>query len=167
MEGSTMTTTPDPRTSAADTDPLLNSGAADLSSSVPSVATGPATGVRQVGKTRNPWGVFLLSIITLGIYGLWWYYTINREVRDYDRSIEVEPGLSVLAQFVPIVNFVSIFRSGERINTAQRSAGSTAQCSPLVGFLLVFVLGTWIVYYQSQINKVWDMHGNPEPGTTV
>lgn len=31
--------------------------------------------VNKIGKTRNPWGVFGLTLVTLGIYGLWWYYT--------------------------------------------------------------------------------------------
>ena len=33
-------------------------------------------------KKRNPWGVWGLSIITLGIYGFFWWYYINREMRD-------------------------------------------------------------------------------------
>jgi hypothetical protein len=31
----------------------------------------------------------------------------------------------------------------------------------------MLVAGLGIVYYQSQLNKVWDQHGNPEPGTVV
>jgi hypothetical protein len=31
----------------------------------------------------------------------------------------------------------------------------------------MFVFSTGVVYYQSQLNKVWDLHGNPEPGTAV
>ncbi|MGZ4663863.1 MAG: DUF4234 domain-containing protein, partial [Frankiaceae bacterium] len=31
------------------------------------------------GKTRGPWAVWLLSIITFGIYFLVWYYKINNE----------------------------------------------------------------------------------------
>jgi len=124
--------------------------------------------VRRVGKTRNPWGVWLLTFVTLGIYGLYWYYKVNDEVREYDRSIDVEPVLSLLALFVPIVNWVSIYRTGDRISRAQQSAGSAERCSPVAGLLLwLFVFGTGMVYYQSQLNKVWDVHGNPEPGVTV
>jgi hypothetical protein len=119
------------------------------------------TGGRVVGKTRNPWGVWGLSVITLGIYFLYWYYKVNSEVRDYDRSIEVEPGISVVAQFIPIGN------TGGRINRTQESGGSSVRCSPLAGLLLMFVFSTGVVYYQSQVNKVWDLHGNPEPGTAV
>ncbi len=123
---------------------------------------------RTVGKTRNPWGVWGLSIITLGIYYLYWYYKVNEEVRDYDQSIEVEPLLSMLSQFVPIVGLVSFYKAGERIARTQNTAGAADACSPIAGLLLqMFVLSTGMVYYQSQLNKVWDRHGNPEPGTLV
>lgn len=130
------------------------------------VAAAPAGG-RVAGKTRNPWGVWGLTLITLGIYQLYWYYKVNAEVRDYDRSIEVEPGLSVLALFVPIVGFVSIVRCAGRIARAQSSSGASGRCSGGLGFLLLFVFGTWVVYYQGQLNEVWAQHGSPEPGTLV
>ena len=33
----------------------------------------------------NPprWSVVLLTVVTLGIYGIVWYFTINRELRDF------------------------------------------------------------------------------------
>lgn len=139
------------------------------------VAPGPAAaapvGLSQAGKTRNPWGVFLLSFITLGIYGLWWYYTINDEVRKYDRRIEVDPTMSLLALLFGwvtcgIVTFVSVYRTGERIAQAQEAAGASERCQPVIGLLLSFI-GFQGVYLQSQLNKVWDAYGNPEPQTAL
>jgi len=44
----------------------------------------------QVGRTtvkvRNPFLVFVWSLLTLGIYYLVWYYKINRELRDLGRA---------------------------------------------------------------------------------
>ena len=52
----------------------------------------------RAGKTRNIWLVWLVwPLITLGIYHLVWYYKINREARDFDEKIDVEPTLSLLA----------------------------------------------------------------------
>jgi hypothetical protein len=126
----------------------------------------PATGfVRRSGKTRNPWGVWLLSLVTLGIYGIVWYYKVNRETKDYDASIVVNPGMAVIAivfgWIIIVPPFVSIYNTGRRIATAQRAAGAPETCVPIIGLLLVFVWSTHQVYYQSQINKVWDRHGNP------
>ncbi|HET9690477.1 MAG TPA: DUF4234 domain-containing protein [Acidimicrobiales bacterium] len=130
-----------------------------------------AAGMRRVGKTRNPWGVWALSLVTLGIYGLWWYYTINGELREYDPQIKVQPGVSLCALLFGWVTFgiatiVSIVRTGGRISEAQRSAGAAARCSGLVG-LLLGCIGFWQVYYQSQLNKVWEQHGNPPAMTRV
>jgi Domain of unknown function (DUF4234) len=34
-------------------------------------------------KTRRVWSVVLLNVVTLGIYGVVWYYKINRELHDF------------------------------------------------------------------------------------
>jgi hypothetical protein len=128
---------------------------------------GRAGPIRLAGKTRHPWGVWLLVPLTLCIYGFVWYYKVNAEARDYEQTVDVQPGLSVLSLFIPIAGIVSFVRTGGRINQAQRASSSRYRCSGLVGLLLMLVAGLGIVYYQSQLNKVWDRHGNPEPGTVV
>src|SRR4051794_25328883 len=37
-------------------------------------------------RIRNPWLVFGLTLITLGVYWFAWYFLINRELRDFGRS---------------------------------------------------------------------------------
>ena len=82
----------------------------------------------RAGKTRNIFLVWLVwPLITLGIYFFVWYYKVNREARDFDPRIEVSPGVSVIAVLfgwiIIVPPFVSIYRTGERIATMQRSAG--------------------------------------------
>ena len=36
-------------------------------------------------KVRNPLGVIGLTIITIGIYGIVWYYKVNKELKDFGR----------------------------------------------------------------------------------
>jgi hypothetical protein len=107
------------------------------------------------GKTRNPVTVWLLAIVTFGIYGLYWWYKANEEVGAADPSIEVNPMLSVLALFVPICNIVTIYRTGQRIGQAQQNRGGTAECSGLIGFLLAILFALDFAYYQSNLNKLW------------
>src|ERR1700693_3519122 len=40
-------------------------------------------GAGPVGKPRKPIVVLLLSIITLGIYAVYWYYASFKEMKDY------------------------------------------------------------------------------------
>jgi hypothetical protein len=107
------------------------------------------------GKTRSPFGGWLLLIPTLGIYYLFWYFNINRELRDYDSSIKVKPGWAVVSLFIPVVGLISIYNTGSRIRQAQATAGGPAEASGLLGLIasLFFVLD--IPYYSSQLNKVW------------
>jgi|GEM_PF-5393889 len=37
----------------------------------------------DVGKVRDPWIVILLSIVTIGIYALYWQYATFKEMKDY------------------------------------------------------------------------------------
>ncbi|MET0827644.1 MAG: DUF4234 domain-containing protein, partial [Acidimicrobiales bacterium] len=99
----------------------------------------------MIGKTRHPWGVWGLSIITLGIYFLYWWYKANEEVNDYDPSIEVEPVLAMLALFVPICNIVTIVRTGSRIGTAQQSRLGVDATNGWLGLLLAVIGGFHVV----------------------
>ncbi|XBH21100.1 DUF4234 domain-containing protein [Jonesiaceae bacterium BS-20] len=107
------------------------------------------------GKIRNPFLVWLFSGLTFGIYYLYWYYSINRELADFDRRIEVEPGLATVAQIVPIANLISVWNSGTRIRTAQGLSGRFETCSGGLGLLLGIIIGGHTFYYQSELNNMW------------
>ena len=137
--------------------------------SAPVTPVQAAAASRVVGKTRNPWGVWLLGLTI--IYPLIWYFKINRELRDFDPTIDVQPGLAVLAitlGALPLVLFIpailSYVHTSSRIQKAQKLAGSVKRCSALLAFLCV---GFAPVYIQSQLNKVWDQFGNPAEGTPI
>ena len=111
------------------------------------------------GKTRSPWGVWLLTLITFGIYGLYWWYKANEEVGNADASIEVNPPMSMLALFVHICNIVTIFRTGSRIGQAQQGRLGLNGTNGWLGLLLAVLGGFHVVYYQSNLNKMWASAG--------
>ena len=126
----------------------------------------------RAGKTRNIFLVwFVWPLITLGIYFLVWYYKVNREARDLDSRIEVNPAMSVIAVslgwIIIVPPFVSIYRTGERIAAMQRAAGLEPTCLPIVGLLLTFVLHLESLYYQYELNRIWAHYGNPPEGSRV
>src|SRR2546425_5989788 len=90
-------------------------------------------------KLRSPWAVALLPIVTLGIYGLVWWYRVNRELRDYGRATGYDlgqsPTNSVLALFpgglVIVPALVTYWRGTKRIQGASRVAGE----EPLSGWI--------------------------------
>ena len=108
------------------------------------------------GLTRSPIAVWLfLPLVTLGIYSLVWHYKINRELRDFHPSIQVDPGLALLAMFFPIACWVTLYNTGKRIAQAQQLAGLGTPCSGGLGVVACFFFGLHAVYYQSQLNRLW------------
>ena len=113
-------------------------------------------------KVRNPFLVFVWSLVTLGIYYVVWYYKINRELRDAS-GIDVSPIVAVLAVtigwLVLVPPFVSWYRTFGRIVAAQRAANLTSEASPVLGFILfvlaVFLVPVEVIYAQDELNKIW------------
>lgn len=110
-------------------------------------------------KRRNPWGVFGLAFITLGIYAIVWYYKINNELKNY--GIENRPGVATLAvtlgALLLVPPFVSYYKTADRILQAQKRAEAEERIIPVLALLLIIVVSLFAFpYYQSQLNKVWD-----------
>jgi hypothetical protein len=113
-------------------------------------------------KIRNPFLVFLWSIVTLGIYYFVWYYKVNRELRDAS-GINVSPFVALIAVsigwLILVPPFVSWYRTFQRIQQAQRQAGVTSEVNPVMGFIFyviaVFFVPIEVIYAQDELNKVW------------
>jgi hypothetical protein len=118
-------------------------------------------------KIRNPWGVLGLSIITFGIYTIFWWYYVNRELRDLGRAKRVSglgdnPGLSTAAYFFGgflfyIPTIWTVVTTTRRIQAAHRV---TQQAEVLSGWLAavvwIFTLGIGgPVFTQYQMNRMW------------
>ena len=126
----------------------------------------------RAGKKRNVLPVwFLWPLVTLGVYHFVWYYKINREARDFDARIKVDPAIALLAVLlgwiVIIPPLVSIYRTGTRIAAMQRAAGLPASCNGWIGLILSFIAGLHALYYQHELNQVWSQYGNPPEGAGV
>lgn len=130
-------------------------------------------------KVRSVGIVVLLHVVTLGFYNWYWYYKINRELRDFGRIYRLErlegtnPWLSLLAVTLgallivpPIVSWV---RCTRRIQDAQGVLSQTA----ISGWVLFFsfVAGFFIglaylvipALVQDALNKVWNAFEGIDP----
>jgi Domain of unknown function (DUF4234) len=129
-----------------------------------------------VAKIRNLWIVALLLFVTLGIYYLFWYYLIKRELRDFgsghDRTLaSISPAMGVLAMtlgwFILVPPFVSAWRAVRHVQFAERLGGIQPQhaINHTLGFVL-FVVGFLlfpieVFYLQAHLNRLW-RHGREE-----
>jgi O-antigen/teichoic acid export membrane protein len=122
----------------------------------------------SLAKIRNPLGVLALSLITLGIYSIFWWYFINREMSDYGQANGVpelgdNPILSVLAVTIGVLviipPFVSLWRTLRRIETAQNRALGSNNIGVILLFVLIFIPLVNLVVHptmQSNLNQVWE-----------
>ena len=121
-------------------------------------------GSEGTAKIRNLWAVALLPIITIAIYYFYWWYQINRELRDYGRAkstdeLGTSPGKSLLAvtlgALVIVPALVSTYRGFKRVQAAQRLNG-IEELNGWIGLILYVILTpAFFSYVQSGLNGVW------------
>jgi Domain of unknown function (DUF4234) len=124
----------------------------------------PIEGAASTAKIRSVVWVIVLSLITIGIYAIFWWYFIHRELRDYGRAkgtteLGTSPGTSVLAvtlgALIIVPALVSIYNGFKRVQAAQRLTG----LDPLngwIGLILFLVFAPALIgYLQSALNPVW------------
>lgn len=112
-------------------------------------------------KKRNPFAVWILGIITIGIYQLVWMTKMCREVEDV---VPAHPGNVSGASAVcstlfggftlmiwPLVVFMKF---GESVRNEQKAAGLQPTYSNGLAILFYFLAGTHVCYVQAQQNKV-------------
>jgi len=124
-------------------------------------------GTSTRATVRNPWGVLGLTLVTLGVYHYFWWYFVNRELRDLGRARDVSglgdnPTLSCLAALfgaltLYIATVWTYVAGTKRVQRAQLLVGRPDKLNGWVMLLLaIFTLGAGCyVYFQSELNKVW------------
>ena len=138
----------------------------------------PIQGTQATAKIRSVVWVIVLEIITLFIYGLFWWYFIHRELRDYGRAkntneLGTSPGTSLLAitlgALIIVPALVSFFNGFRRVQAAQRLTG-IEPINGWIGLILFLVFyPAYQGYMQSGLNAVWQAQAGgaesraPEP----
>ena len=122
------------------------------------------SGSSERGKIRNPLGVIGLTLITLGIYAIFWYYFVNKELAEIGKSKGTDecgtsPGTSVLAitlgVFIIVPPFVSIYNTCKRLQAAERLTGTQPGMEPGLLFVIwIFVSPVAEYIFQSNMNRV-------------
>ena len=121
----------------------------------------PIQGAGTTAKVRNPLGVIGLNLITLGIYGIFYWYFINREMADLGRArgrpdLGDNPMMSVIA--ITIGGLVIIPAIVKRIETSQDVTMGSNNFSPVLCVVLVLLIITSPVatyLMQSNLNQSW------------
>lgn len=114
----------------------------------------PATGTP--GHVRNPVAVILLSIITIGIYALYWEYASFKELKEYSRE-GIGGWLGLL--FAILLGIVNAFVLPLEVGRLYTRTGRPAPVSARTGFwVLIPIVGgiIWVVKVQGRLNDYWE-----------
>ena len=115
-----------------------------------------SSGWGPVGKVRNPWGVIGLTLITCGIYFLYWTYQVFREMKEHSYEGIGGPIGLVIGILIGVVNW---FLIPSEIGNMYVRAGEEKPVSGVTGFwnLIPLVGGIiWIIKVQDALNTRWE-----------
>ncbi|HEY3944004.1 MAG TPA: DUF4234 domain-containing protein [Solirubrobacteraceae bacterium] len=129
-------------------------------------------GTDAQAKIRNPLGVVALSFVTLGIYFVFWYYFVNKEMAAMGRARNSDelgdsPGTSVLAvtlgALVIVPAFISLYNAWKRLNSGERLT-TLSGIEPGLGLILwIFISPVAEYIFQSNWNKVLEAQTRGAP----
>ncbi len=117
----------------------------------------------STGKIRNPWMVILLSIITLGIYSLFWQYATFRDMKEYSGD-GIGGGLGLLFAF--LIGIVNVFLMPSEVGHLYRREGREEPVTGLTGFWIFLPIVGWFIWTvktQGRLNEYWEAHGAVAP----
>lgn len=99
-------------------------------------------------KNRNPIFVAILSLVTLGLYYLYWFYSTRTEINELNKTND-SPILWTILLFVPIVNFYVMWKHYGDLSKATK--GSANAVMLFVLNLILFPVALYMA--QVELNK--------------
>ena len=124
-----------------------------------SAAVTPNSIAKPMGKSRNPWVVLILSIVTFGIYNIIWHYCILEELRNWRGQ-----GWSGMVFIIFFLLFGIALIAIPWLIPAYvgRMYAEDGQEKPITGltgfwvFLPIFGGIVWIFKVQNHLNAFWE-----------
>lgn len=140
----------------------------------------PAT---RISSAQPPTHLAALSILTLGLYELYWFWRNWRDLRD-ELGVDVQPGWRTLGLLIPVVNVVLVYDQLRMLREQSDARGVPAEYSPglvtatffaiaLAGNLTTAVAGSMTTFWplsllnvvpllqvQAALNRLW-AHAQP------
>lgn len=113
------------------------------------------------GEVRSPTTVWILCLLTCGLYGFYWWYLVGNELKNYLGNEELNPTMDVILCFIcGAYAYYLPLKYGKLIQEAQQRAGlANAEDQSMRYMMMLFVC--WMGYknMQEELNKVWESGG--------
>jgi hypothetical protein len=124
----------------------------------PDAVTTAASG--PIGKRRKIGMQILLSIVTLGIYGVYWAYTSHEDVKAHTGD---GVGGVVGAVIWVFVGIITLFLLPIEIQRMYERDGRESPVSAKTAFWVLLFGIPWFVKVQKALNEYWESKGAPAP----
>lgn len=117
-------------------------------------------GTELKGNERSVFSVIFLTIITCGIYNLYWIYATTNETNDYLEDGDTS-GVMVLIYNLLTCGIYGVYwyyKMGKRIQAIQEKSGNYGNDDSVL-YLILCIFGLGIVsnaIIQSNLNKIWE-----------
>jgi hypothetical protein len=124
----------------------------------PPPAPGPAPGTKgPIGETRNPGQVAILSLVTCGIYGIYWAYLTFEELKQHNGE-GLGGGMGALLSWLVAGWFIL----PSEMQKMYQADGKQSPVEPIVGLWLFIPIAGWFIYMnkvQGALNDYWVSKG--------
>ncbi len=117
------------------------------------------TGGFQTVTSKSIGVCIILSIITCGIYGLYWLYTMAEDLNHLSGKNDTSGGVVLLLSIVTcgIYQWFWLYQAGDKLNTAKVQRGLPGNSSNGILYLVLGIFGFSIISYaliQNEINNL-------------
>ncbi len=108
-------------------------------------------------QERNIAVAIILSIVTCGIYGLYWFVCLTNDTNAVAEEEGTSGGLALVLTLVTcgIYGLYWAYKCGEKLDTAKQKRGIPASNGGIL-YLILFIFGGIIAYalIQNELNKL-------------
>jgi hypothetical protein len=115
---------------------------------------------QTVGKRRKIGLQILVSIVTFGIYGIYWAYVSHEEVKQYSGD---GVGGVIGAVIHVFAGVITLFLLPIEIKRMYEKDGQVSPVSAATAFWILLFGIPWYVKCQGALNDFWASKGAPEP----
>jgi hypothetical protein len=102
----------------------------------------------------SAWWVFLLTIVTFGLYAYYWMFTRTQVINKNYPQHSIGTGLVWLALVVFVGQFIVSFAAGFMTPTGVATGGPLAVLEPLASILASIMWLVWIFTIRNRINRI-------------
>jgi hypothetical protein len=132
----------------------------------------PTAAALPYSSGQHPVHLVLLSVLTLGVYEVYWFWRNWRDLRD-KTGVDISPAWRTLGLFLPVVNVAMVYQQLRLVSDTAASRGLTPTYSPLLVTAAFFALAfagnltfAWfvsllnvlpLVPVQQTLNRLWQL----------